>query len=51
MRFQLPVGAQLAFNEKLSVVEDDDMVNLSQFTRMFVSYLSLERRNEEDEVA
>jgi Ca2+-binding EF-hand superfamily protein len=42
MRFQLPIAAQLAFNEKLKGIEDDDMVNLQEFTRMFMAYLSLE---------
>lgn len=45
MRFQLPVAAQMAFNEKLRGIEDDDMMNLPEFTRMFLSYLSLEPRD------
>lgn len=49
MRFQLPVSAQLAFNELLSGVEDGDMVNLPQFTRMFVTYLSLEPKDQNEE--
>ena len=39
-RFKLPVAAQLAFNEKMRGIEDDDMVNLAEFTRMFMTYLT-----------
>lgn len=41
-KFQLPIAAQLAFNEKLKKMEDDDMLNLPEFTRMFISYLAID---------
>lgn len=40
VQFHLPVAAQLAFTQKLKDMEDDDMVNLAEFTRMFIAYLS-----------
>lgn len=46
MRFQLPVAAQLAFNEKLKGIEDDDMVNLAEFTRLFIAYLTLDNKTQ-----
>lgn len=49
MRFQLPVAAQLAFNEKLKGTEDDDMVNIAQFTRIFMTYLSVQPRSDVEE--
>jgi Ca2+-binding EF-hand superfamily protein len=46
-QFRLPVAAQLAFTQKLKDMEDGDMVNLPEFTRMFISYMSY--RNEEND--
>jgi Ca2+-binding EF-hand superfamily protein len=46
MRFHLPVAAQLAFNEKLKGIEDDDMINLAEFIRLFITYLSLQKQED-----
>jgi Ca2+-binding EF-hand superfamily protein len=46
--FQLPIAAQLFFNEKLKNMEEDDMLSLTEFLRIFIPYLSLSQEPKEN---
>lgn len=49
VKFHLPVAAQIAFNSKLKGMEDDDMVNFPEFSRMFVPYTTFRADDGEHE--